>query len=245
MTEPAAPQIVCPITGSAEFRALCEQNGQRWIQFPASNFARLAAMPDDAQNATIGDAALTAGYIETYRAKFASKLRRSARRARYLRKHMGTGKRVLDVGANIGFFVESCRLLGLQARGIDINEGLVREARRSFPQCDFSATALEDFAPDDRYDAIYCSEVIEHVVDPAYFASRILGLLNQGGILYLTTPSLDEYLSGDTVTRDLGAPNHKLCFNRRNIGLFPARVGFSRVKHKLALGGGIQLIAWK
>jgi hypothetical protein len=69
-------------------------------------------MPDDAQNATIGDAALTAGYIETYRAKFASKLRRSARRARYLRKHMGTGKRVLDVGANIVFFRRILPLAG-------------------------------------------------------------------------------------------------------------------------------------
>jgi 2-polyprenyl-3-methyl-5-hydroxy-6-metoxy-1,4-benzoquinol methylase len=245
MPVPAAPPLICPISGSGDYRALCEQNGHRWIQFPASGFARLATMPDDAHNATISDAALTDGYIATYRAKFASKFRRSARRARYLRKHMGAGRRVLDVGANIGFFVESCRLLGLQARGIDINEGLVREARRCFPQCDFSATALEEFAPDDHYDAIYCSEVIEHVVDPAAFASRLFGLLNQGGILYLTTPSLNEYLSGDTVKRDLGAPDHKLYFNRRNIVAFLTKTGFAKIRHKLALGGGIQLIAWK
>ena len=245
MTVPAAPPPICPITGSSQYRDLCEQNGYRWIQFPASRFVRLAVMPDVAGKAAIQGETVTAGYIESYRRKFASKLRRSARRARYLRRHMASGKRVLDVGANIGFFVESCRLLGLESRGIDINEGLVREAKRSFPRCDFAATALEDFAPDDRFDAIYCSEVIEHVIDPTRFASRLRALLNQGGIVYLTTPSSDEYLSGQTVWRDLGAPDHKLYFDCRNIDPFLRKVGFSRIKHKLALGGGIQLIAWK
>jgi len=238
-------RAVCPITGSVEFELLCEQNGYRWIRFPASGYVRLAAMPDDAGNLAIQDATVTAGYIESFTRKFESKYRRSARRARYLRKHMGSGKRVLDVGANIGFFVESCRLLGLEACGLDINEGLVSEARRTFPHCDFTATALEDFAPGDTYDGLYCSEVIEHVVDPADFAAKLLGLLNDGGVLYLTTPSSDEYLSGAGVKRDMGAPDHKLYFNRRNIDPFLRKVGFVKIKHKLALGGGIQLIAWK
>lgn len=240
-----SPPAVCPITGSVDSQHLCEQNGYRWILFPASNFVRLAVMPDGAENAAIQNGTVTAGYIETFAQKFESKFRRSARRARYLRRHMRAGKRVLDVGANIGFFVESCRLLGLEARGLDINEALVNEAKRTFPQCDFAATALEDFTPGERFDGIYCSEVIEHVVDPTDFASKLLALLNEGGALYLTTPSSDEYLSGPTVRRDLGAPDHKLYFNRRNIVPFLRRVGFRKVKHKLALGGGIQLIAWK
>jgi len=245
MSRQALPQAVCPISGSDEFRHLCEQNGYRWIQFPASGYISLAAMPDEDANAAIQDDSVTAGYIESYRGKFDSKFRRSARRARYLRKHMPPGKRVLDVGSNIGFFVESCRLLGLDALGLDINEGLVQEARRTFPQCQFTATALENFAPAERFDGIYCSEVLEHVIDPGDFASRLLGLLSDGGVLYLTTPSSDEYLSGQTVKRDLGAPDHKLYFNRRNIDPFLRKIGFSRVKHKRALGGGIQLIAWK
>ncbi len=245
MTAPAAPQTVCPITGSSDYRQLCEQNGYRWIRFPASNYVGLAAMPDEAGNAAIQNGVVTAGYIESFSRKFDSKFRRSARRARYLRKHMRAGKRVLDVGANIGFFVESCRLLGLEARGLDINEGLVKEARRTFPHCDFTATALEGFAPGDTFDGIYCSEVIEHVIDPTDFASRLLALLGDGGVLYLTTPSSDDYLSGQTVRRDMGAPDHKLYFNRRNIGPFLRKVGFSKIKHKLALGGGIQLIASK
>jgi protein-L-isoaspartate O-methyltransferase len=240
-----SPRAVCPVTGSEDFQHLCEQNGYRWIQFPSSGFIRLADMPDGAGNAAIQDGAVTAGYIETFRQKFDSKFRRSARRARYLRRHMRTGKRVLDVGANIGFFVESCRLLGLDARGLDINEGLVNEARRTFPHCDFAATALENFTPGERFDGIYCSEVIEHVIDPTDFASRLLALLGDGGALYLTTPSSDEYLSSAAVGRDLGAPDHKLYFNRRNIDPFLRRVGFGKVRHKLALGGGIQLIAWK
>lgn len=238
-------KIICPITGSSEYRQICTQNGYQWVQFLDSEFVRLAKIPEEVESLAIQDATVTAGYIDSYRKKISSKFRRSFQRAKYLRKHLRSGQSVLDIGSNIGFFVESCRLLNMIPHGLDINEGLVDEAKRIFPHCDFTATALEDFKPGKTYDGIYCSEVIEHVIDPVDFVSKILMLLKDHGVLYLTTPSADEYLSGYEVKRDMGAPDHKLYFNQRNIIIFLREVGFSKIKHKFSLGGGIQIIAWK
>jgi ubiquinone/menaquinone biosynthesis C-methylase UbiE len=235
----------CPITGAQNFEILAEQGGMTWIRFPDSNYICLRDMPSLAEAEAIQDESIADEYIASYDRKFASKLKRSLRRARYLKRRLESGNRVLDVGCNVGFFVEACRQLGLDAHGIDINRSLVSAAQRNFPEITVSTIAVEDYSPDVPFNGLYCSEVIEHTVDPFAFASELYRLLAKGGALYLTTPSSDEYLKGGTVVRDLGAPDHKLYFNSRNIGPFLRRVGFRDVSHKLARGGGLQLIARK
>ena len=211
--------------------------------FPRSGYIRLAEMPvfEDAkefQSPEIGQK-----YIAGYVKKADSKFRRSKRRAAYLKKHMRTGSRVLDVGSNVGFFVRAAHGLGLEAEGLEINSVLTAYARESNPGLTFHDCALEEFEPGHAFDGVYCSEVIEHVIDVTGFAQRILALLKPGGALYLTTPSADEYMKGGTVNRNLGAPDHKLYFNKKNIGPFLLRAGFSSVSHKFAFGGGLQVIA--
>ena len=236
-------ELVCPVTGSADWRALCTQGAFDWVIFPASGYIRMAEMPVFDEAKAIQSPEIGREYIAGYLKKADSKLRRSKRRARYLKKHLRTGSRVLDVGSNVGFFVRAAADLGLQAEGLEINPVLAAHARETNPDLTFHDCALEEFPADTQFDGIYCSEVIEHVVDVTGFAASLLTLLKPGGALYLTTPSADEYMKGGTVTRDLGAPDHKLYFNRKNFGPFLTQVGFADVSHKLAFGGGLQVIA--
>lgn len=186
-----------------------------------------------------------ASYIRGYDRKAKSKMRRSLRRAKYLKRQL-QGPRVLDVGSNVGFFVGACHQLGLQAEGLELNPALVENAKQRFPQCIFHAVPLEHFQGEaGQYDGIYCSEVIEHVPDPVVFAQMLLALLKPGAVLYLTTPSADEYVKDGRPIRGLGGPDHKFYFDRTNIHEFLAHVGFSSSRNILSLGKGIKILARK
>lgn len=237
--------LVCPITGNRDAAPFVEQNGFTWVRFKESGYAQCLFDESQDDSNVNADTGMATGYLDEFDRKRESKLRRTARRAKFLKRRL-KGPRLVDVGSNVGYFVESARRIGLEAEGIEINPGLCDAASRQFPECRFTNAALEDFDLTGRsFDGVYCSEVIEHVPDVVDFAKRLLGLLGPGGLLYLTTPALDEYMRGDAVVRDLGAPDHRLYFNRRNIVRFLENIGFRSVRHKLAFGGGIQVLAEK
>ncbi|MEM7651952.1 MAG: class I SAM-dependent methyltransferase [Pseudomonadota bacterium] len=181
-------------------------------------------------------------FIAGYLKKLDSKYKRSVRRARYLKRHMA-GRRVIDVGSNIGLFARACRSLGLEPEGLEINETLVKYAREQNPDIPFHCSPLEKFESGDGFDGLYCSEVIEHSVDVQTFAQGLFNLLKPGGVMFLTTPSVDEYMKSGKVYRDLGAPDHKLYFNKQNITQFLQGIGFVDIKHKLSFGGGLKVLA--
>ena len=243
----------CPISGSDRIEEFCVQSDPdggtvTWIRFPDSGFVCLQRMPsvdeiDDIQDEIGGD------YMRVMTPKWKSKARRSKSRAKWLKRHMTGGSRVLDVGSNVGLFCAMAKEIGLQPEGIEISKNLARQSAELFPEIPFHCTSLEAYSGPGDFDAIYCSEVIEHTIDPFDFAARLFQLLRKGGVLYLTTPDLEEYLTPDgAVTRFLGAPDHKLYFTRENIIPFLRRVGFSDVTHKRTWSfgkSGIQLLATK
>ena len=232
-------ELRCPITGSTEVAPLCTQRGFEWVRFPASGLVRLREMPG-----AVGEAEpLGPAYIAKYEAKSGPKRRRSLARARWLRRH-ARGDTLLDVGSNVGIFVDAAGAAGFRPTGIEPEPALVAHARVRYPDFQFHHTLLEDFATTERFAAIYCSEVIEHAPDPARFAAALLALLQPGGVLFLTTPDIAEYTHGGQVVRDLGAPDHKLYFTRENIEPFLRSVGFSAVAHKFSLRRkGIRVLA--
>lgn len=228
--------------GAAEF--LVEQEGYKWIYYPETGYARLDPMPSDDEAIDIQDDK-TDYYTERYQKKLASKMRRSRKRARFLKKHMA-GSKMLDVGCNVGIFVAACHELGLEAQGIELNHGLVEVARKLYPDLKFQSILSQDLAETgERFDGIYCSEVIEHVTDPVGFAQSLHDLLTDDGVLYLTTPQLNEYVKKGEAFRHLAAPDHKLYFDKKNIEVFLKQIGFRKFKHRFSFGGGIQMLCYR
>ena len=89
-----------------------------------------------------------------YRGKLDSKVRRARRRIRRLKRGL-TGSRFIDVGCNVGFAVEAARQSGFQAKGIDIDEVAIDQARTLFPGCRFEHTSVETLASSgQRYDVV-------------------------------------------------------------------------------------------
>jgi 2-polyprenyl-3-methyl-5-hydroxy-6-metoxy-1,4-benzoquinol methylase len=98
----------------------------------------------------------------------------------------GHGKRALDVGARLGVQTRWLKGRGYQVTSIDMEPG--------FPEClQVDANQRLPFG-DGEFDLIWCSEVIEHLQDPAFALSELRRVTKPGGLLVLTTPNSYAWL---------------------------------------------------
>ena len=184
-------------------------------------------------------------YISGYRRKFASKMRRSRRRARRLKRRM-PGSKLLDIGSNIGCLVGAGLEFGLDATGVEINRVLVEEAQRLFPEGRFLTGLFEDMDLEcESFEGVYCSEVIEHVIDTNRFLEKLRTAMTPGAVLYLTTPALREYTKGRDPAkwRHFGAPDHKLYFSTSNLRQMLEKHGFGSIHFEFNFGRGLKVFA--
>ncbi len=234
-----------PPSFASDWTPFCSQGPYRWQKSGSRGYVRLVDMPDYEASKAIQGVEFGQDYIASYTNKKKSKFKRSLQRARYLKRHL-SGNSVLDVGSNVGLFVAAAQKLGLDAEGLEISKTLFEYASSQYPEYRFHCSALEEFKASRRYDGIYCSEVIEHSSDVLSFGGKLFELLNPGGVLYLTTPSIDEYMVKGRVERDLGAPDHKFYFDHCNIDHFLKEVGFRAIHQKWTwVRKGIQVLAYK
>lgn len=241
----AAGPPACAACGGRDWAPLVTQRGHAWWRCAGCGMATLHPMPSAAEIAAIAGDAIGADYIAVYRKKLDRKMARSRARVRRLARRM-KGKRLVDIGSNIGCLVEAAREIGLDAVGVEINPTLVAHARETFPAARFVEGAGETAAlPAGGFDGLYCSEVIEHVPDQDGFVAGLARLLAQGGTLYLTTPGLHEYVGrGDPARwRDFGAPDHKVYHTRRSLAALLGRHGFADLRFSLDFWKGHKLFA--
>lgn len=98
----------------------------------------------------------------------------------------GAGKRALDVGARAG-----TQTRWLQSRGYSVTSIDVEPV---FPEClKVDANGRLPF-DDASFDLVWCSEVIEHLQDPAFAMSELRRVTAPGGTLVLTTPNSYAWL---------------------------------------------------
>lgn len=222
---------VCSVCYSKEIHPLVQQDQYYWQICKGCGFAFISNLsPEDEVNYGSDERGST--YIGFYGNKYKSKMRRAHKRARHIKKLMN-GPRILDVGCNLGYFVEACRLLGLDSTGTEVNPVVVKQAGIMFPESRFECGVLSEInIGNEKFDAIHTSEVIEHVIDINDFMSGISERLVSGGVLYLTTPELKKFKSKqpDKEWNNLKAPNHRQYFSRNNITIFLEKHGYRDIK---------------
>ncbi len=96
------------------------------------------------------------------------------------------GRRLLDVGAYCGFFVDVARQAGFAAEGIELSRWAVAHARRL--GLAVRNESIEERARSGaRYDVITMWDVVEHLRDPRRELEACARLLRTGGRLYVST----------------------------------------------------------
>jgi 2-polyprenyl-3-methyl-5-hydroxy-6-metoxy-1,4-benzoquinol methylase len=155
---------------------------------------------------------------------------------RYLVHHAAVCRRlaprgaVLEVGCGTGDLLDRLRTLGHRVRGVDVSpEACAIAARRGL---DVFCGTLEELPTTERYELVFMSHVIEHVLDPLATVRAAATRLAPGGVLYLETPnvgSLDARLWG----RHWGLihyPRHLYLFDRSTLARLLALGGLERVR---------------
>ncbi|MFG2094293.1 class I SAM-dependent methyltransferase [Streptomyces sp. NPDC048612] len=114
---------------------------------------------------------------------------------------LAPGDRVLDLGCGAGRHAFECYRRGAQVVALDQNSEEIREVAKWFAAMEeageapagASATAMEGDAlnlpfPDDSFDVVIISEVMEHIPDDKGVLAEMVRVLRPGGRIAVTVP---------------------------------------------------------
>lgn len=146
----------------------------------------------------------------------------SDRLEKILRHNPGC-KSMLDIGCGYGFWLDYCNKNNLRATGMDVSQMAVQWARENLG-VEASTTSFEDYAPEERFDAVVLCDVIEHMPDPVEQLAKIHSLMNDDAVLYVQVPNL----LGMSIRRGQGyhLPYHLWQFNLNSMSRLLGKCGF-------------------
>ena len=246
VAEAEKPAPACPACGTDGAPSFDRRRGYDLRRCRDCSLVFIDPLPEPATIAAL----YTNAYDDAssgYFSKPERKLARSRGRIRHLARHVAGG-RFLDVGCNGGFMVEAAREAGFEATGLDLDPVSLDYARRRFPGSTFMHSTVEALqAEAEPFDAVYCSEVIEHVPAVDRFVAALAGLMRPGAVLYLTTPDFGHWRRPRDLDRwdAFCPPDHCLYFDRESLGRLLERHGLGVFRRRPALKPGIKLLARK
>jgi len=106
-------------------------------------------------------------------------------------KRYGTGKRLLDIGAGLGTFVNCAKEYGYETTGIEYNKEQCKISKKLYG-IDLVNKKFEHLCQNffkDAFDVISMHHVLEHVQSPRNVLSKVNSILKPGGILVIEVPN--------------------------------------------------------
>lgn len=152
--------------------------------------------------------------------------------------------KILEVGCSNGSFLSKLRRRveekGINKQiyyvGVDTNDNAIRECVDS--ELNLISATVEEYldTTDEKFDIIWHSELVEHLIDPYDVFQKMHYVMNSGGYMIFTTPndaSIEMKNISYNVPRVLACnilpPMHLNAFSTQNVALFVIRAGFNVV----------------
>ena len=110
------------------------------------------------------------------------------------RVKLSEGRKLLDIGAAKGVFLDIARKRGWEPMGIEPSEEDSGYAREAFKLPIFTGTLEEAKLPPNQFDAATMLDVIEHLKSPSETVAEAFRVLKPGGILLVFTPNHDSLI---------------------------------------------------
>jgi len=134
-------------------------------------------------------------------------------------------RRILDIGCGYGDVTAGLVADNLIVVGADINPTAITVASETVPHASFVVTDITALPfPDGAFDAVVCSDVLEHLAVPRELATEIVRVTRPGGVYSLSVPN--EWVTTlGRIVRGMSpwkAPAHLQSFSISSfLGLFP------------------------
>jgi SAM-dependent methyltransferase len=190
----------CALCGSEESRLFHEvgrfREPVRIVKCASCGHVYRSPRPDDA-DAYYDEAYYRGGgegaFIYTDEREHEERVRLRARpRLARMERVLGAPGRLLEIGCSFGVFLDEARRRGWSPVGVDVSAYACRHARESLG-LDVHHGHVEDLdAPTGSFDAVYLSETIEHLADPAGTLRRAAELLREGGLALVGTGNVES-----------------------------------------------------
>jgi SAM-dependent methyltransferase len=119
------------------------------------------------------------GYAANFRTWMRSQLR-----------DLASDAAILEVGCGDGSFTRSLAECSTRVTAVDISASQVERNARAHPEIRFIQHDIAQSFPfaNEAFDAIWCSEVLEHLFDPGFALREMQRVLARGGRLLVTVP---------------------------------------------------------
>jgi len=136
---------------------------------------------------------------------------------------------ILDIGCATGALIASLRDKGWRVTGVEISpSGIYAKNERKL---DVRSVPLEEnHFPDNSFDVILASHLIEHLNEPKIFLEETYRILKKGGSLFITTPDISGFQARVFGSRWRSAIfDHLYLFSRRTLMKMLKSVGYKIV----------------
>ncbi|MCH9639632.1 MAG: class I SAM-dependent methyltransferase [Betaproteobacteria bacterium] len=158
-------------------------------------------------------------------------LRMHAERKRYKCMYLDQvpAGRLLEVGCGSGKRLARMKALGWNVMGQEIDPAAAHYVQKKW-SIDVHLGSLETMSlPEEKYDVIIMSHVIEHVHDPVGLLSTCRNLLKNNGLLAMLTPNAESYghHKFGKAWRGLEPPRHLHLFTCETLVQVSQEAGFS------------------
>jgi 2-polyprenyl-3-methyl-5-hydroxy-6-metoxy-1,4-benzoquinol methylase len=149
---------------------------------------------------------------------------------------LGKQDRLLDVGCATGYLLEAARDRGWAPYGVEYAAWSAAIAQKKFGSAAiFNGTLEQCSFPENFFDAIVMSDLIEHVRRPQETLFKARTLLKDEGLLLIVTPdtaAVSHHLMGKRWTHY--KPEHFFYFNHRSFQYLADKCGWEIVHYEKA-----------
>lgn len=108
--------------------------------------------------------------------------------------NLTAGAKFLDVGCRLGLGLAYAHRLGCKLYATEFDTGALNFVQEHFPVNMFQGDIWDAKYPDEYFDFIHISHVIEHVLDPNAYIAEMKRILKPGGYLAIGTPNMSSNL---------------------------------------------------
>ncbi len=146
-------------------------------------------------------------------------------------------RRFLDIGCATGLLLNYMKKKGWITQGVEICRASAQYAIENFGVDVCIGTLEEAPFPDQYFDVVHLSHLIEHVPDPKKLLLEIRRILKVGGHMVLTTPNVNGMQARVAQkTWRSAIPEHVYLFSKKTMKTLLSCVGFTIVK-QVSWGG--------